>query len=202
MGRCDRLRGGHLHPLQAFESTLKSWEDKQKGESYRAAARPRLSSQQSMEYLTEEESNLLQQVSRVAETLITRSGCGMGDAAGTGKGGALLWPPRATGVSSSHTACRAWGSPSSSSPSCLQDPRGSQGSQSHGAGAGTRCQHQLPGTGRSSLQQSCWQLGGELGLGAQGNLHLAALGPCCSRGHPPCPIPPSFSAGMQLWRWC
>lgn len=59
---------------QAFESTLKSWEDKQKGESYRAAARPRLSSQQSMEYLTEEESSLLQQVSRVAETLIARSG--------------------------------------------------------------------------------------------------------------------------------
>ncbi|KFQ85620.1 Diacylglycerol kinase delta, partial [Phoenicopterus ruber ruber] len=53
---------------RAFESTLKSWEDKQKGESYRAAARPRLSSQQSMEYLTEEESSLLQQVSRVAET--------------------------------------------------------------------------------------------------------------------------------------
>ncbi|NXU07856.1 DGKH kinase, partial [Buphagus erythrorhynchus] len=59
-------------PLQAFESTLKSWEDKQKGESYRAATRPRLSSQQSMEYLTEEESSLLQQVSRVAETLIAR----------------------------------------------------------------------------------------------------------------------------------
>ncbi|NXL26880.1 DGKD kinase, partial [Glaucidium brasilianum] len=57
---------------RAFESTLKSWEDKQKGESYRAAARPRLSSQQSMEYLTEEESSLLQQASRVAETLITR----------------------------------------------------------------------------------------------------------------------------------
>ncbi|NXY51954.1 DGKH kinase, partial [Ceuthmochares aereus] len=62
----------HLHPPQAFESTLKSWEDKQKGESYRAAARPRLSSQQSMEYLTEEESSILQQVSRVAETLIAR----------------------------------------------------------------------------------------------------------------------------------
>ncbi|KFZ59620.1 Diacylglycerol kinase delta, partial [Podiceps cristatus] len=57
---------------RAFESTLKSWEDKQKGESYRAAARPRLSSQQSMEYLTEEESSLLQQISRVAETLIVR----------------------------------------------------------------------------------------------------------------------------------
>ncbi|KAM4886324.1 diacylglycerol kinase kappa isoform 8-T8 [Sylvia borin] len=57
---------------RAFESTLKSWEDKQKGESYRAATRPRLSSQQSMEYLTEEENSLLQQVSRVAETLIAR----------------------------------------------------------------------------------------------------------------------------------
>ncbi|NXS74531.1 DGKD kinase, partial [Pandion haliaetus] len=57
---------------RAFESTLKSWEDKQKGESYRATTRPRLSSQQSMEYLTEEESGLLQQVSRVAETLIAR----------------------------------------------------------------------------------------------------------------------------------
>ncbi|NWU00560.1 DGKD kinase, partial [Urocynchramus pylzowi] len=57
---------------RAFESTLKSWEDKQKGESYRAATRPRLSSQQSMEYLTEEESSLVQQVSRVAETLIAR----------------------------------------------------------------------------------------------------------------------------------
>ncbi|NXE28492.1 DGKH kinase, partial [Ardeotis kori] len=57
---------------RAFESTLKSWEDKQKGESYRTAVRPRLSSQQSMEYLTEEESSLLQQVSRIAETLIAR----------------------------------------------------------------------------------------------------------------------------------
>uniref|UniRef100_A0A8U8CL70 Diacylglycerol kinase n=1 Tax=Geospiza parvula TaxID=87175 RepID=A0A8U8CL70_GEOPR len=70
---------------RAFESTLKSWEDKQKGESYRAATRPRLSSQQSMEYLTEEESSLLQQVSRVAETLIARSDCGKGNIVGTGK---------------------------------------------------------------------------------------------------------------------
>ncbi|KAM8800183.1 diacylglycerol kinase kappa [Eudromia elegans] len=57
---------------RAFESTLKSWEDKQKGESYRAGARPRLSSQQSMEYLTDEESGLLLQLSQVAETLIAR----------------------------------------------------------------------------------------------------------------------------------
>uniref|UniRef100_A0A669DMX7 Diacylglycerol kinase n=2 Tax=Oreochromis niloticus TaxID=8128 RepID=A0A669DMX7_ORENI len=39
---------------RAFESTLKSWEDKRKIDSYRAS-RPRLNSQQSMEYLTEEE---------------------------------------------------------------------------------------------------------------------------------------------------
>lgn len=57
-----------------------------------------------MEYLTEEESSLLQQVSRVAETLIARSGCRMGDVVGTrgwGEGGALLWPPRARGGSPS-----------------------------------------------------------------------------------------------------
>lgn len=77
-------QGGTSVPPQAFESTLKSWEDKQKGESYRTAARPRLSSQQSMEYLTEEESSLLQQLSRVAETLIARSGWGRGTAGGTG----------------------------------------------------------------------------------------------------------------------
>ncbi|NWX88960.1 DGKD kinase, partial [Nothoprocta pentlandii] len=57
---------------RAFESTLKSWEDKQKGESYRAGARPRLSSQQSMEYLTDEEMGLVLQLSQVAETLIAR----------------------------------------------------------------------------------------------------------------------------------
>ncbi|XP_027693437.1 diacylglycerol kinase delta-like [Vombatus ursinus] len=56
---------------RAFESTLKSWEDKQKGESYRST-RPRLSSQQSMEYLTEEEYRLLQRFARSADILITR----------------------------------------------------------------------------------------------------------------------------------
>ncbi|XP_068918570.1 diacylglycerol kinase kappa [Petaurus breviceps papuanus] len=58
---------------RAFESTLKSWEDKQKGESYRSA-RPRLNSQQSMEYLTEEEYRLLQRFARSADILITRIG--------------------------------------------------------------------------------------------------------------------------------
>lgn len=58
--------------LQAFESTLKSWEDKQKGEVYRAPSRPRLSSQQSMEYLMEEEAAQMQQLVRATETLISR----------------------------------------------------------------------------------------------------------------------------------
>ncbi|KAG8144734.1 hypothetical protein E2320_013182 [Naja naja] len=57
---------------RAFESTLKSWEDKQKGEAYRAPSRPRLSSQQSMEYLMEEEAAQMQQLVRATETLISR----------------------------------------------------------------------------------------------------------------------------------
>ncbi|XP_048370301.1 diacylglycerol kinase delta-like isoform X2 [Sphaerodactylus townsendi] len=57
---------------RAFESTLKSWEDKQKGEGYRSASRPRLSSQQSMENLTEEEHCQMQQLAQVTETLISR----------------------------------------------------------------------------------------------------------------------------------
>lgn len=58
--------------MQAFESTLKSWEDKRKIESYRAS-RPRLNSQQSMEYLTEEECAQVQQLGIVADTLINKS---------------------------------------------------------------------------------------------------------------------------------
>uniref|UniRef100_A0A670YNT8 Diacylglycerol kinase n=1 Tax=Pseudonaja textilis TaxID=8673 RepID=A0A670YNT8_PSETE len=57
---------------RAFESTLKSWEDKQKGEAYRAPSRPRLSSQQSMEYLMEEEAAQMQQLVQATETLISR----------------------------------------------------------------------------------------------------------------------------------
>lgn len=56
---------------RAFESTLKSWEDKRKIDSYRAA-RPRLNSQQSMEYLTEEECAQVQQLGIVADTLINK----------------------------------------------------------------------------------------------------------------------------------
>lgn len=63
---------GQLVSPQAFESTLKSWEDKQKGEAYRAPSRLRLSSQQSMEYLTEEEAAQMQQLVRATETLISR----------------------------------------------------------------------------------------------------------------------------------
>ncbi|XP_053330194.1 diacylglycerol kinase eta-like isoform X2 [Spea bombifrons] len=57
---------------RAFESTLKSWEDKRKGDNYRAMPRPRLHSQQSMEYLTEEEYAQLQQLANSAENLINR----------------------------------------------------------------------------------------------------------------------------------
>ncbi|XP_063169562.1 diacylglycerol kinase kappa [Candoia aspera] len=57
---------------RAFENTLKSWEDKQKGEGYRAPSRPRLSSQQSMEYLTEEEGAQMQQLVQATETLTSR----------------------------------------------------------------------------------------------------------------------------------
>ncbi|XP_076018561.1 diacylglycerol kinase eta isoform X1 [Genypterus blacodes] len=56
---------------RAFESTLKSWEDKRKIDSYRTA-RPRLNSQQSMEYLTEEECAQVQQLGIVADALITK----------------------------------------------------------------------------------------------------------------------------------
>uniref|UniRef100_A0A672RYW7 Diacylglycerol kinase n=1 Tax=Sinocyclocheilus grahami TaxID=75366 RepID=A0A672RYW7_SINGR len=55
---------------RAFESTLKSWEDKRKGDS--RPARPRLNSQQSMEYLSEEECAQVQQLGLVADTLIIR----------------------------------------------------------------------------------------------------------------------------------
>jgi len=64
----------HISPplcTQAFESTLKSWEDKRKIDSYRSA-RPRLNSQQSMEYLTEEECAQVQQLGIVADTLINK----------------------------------------------------------------------------------------------------------------------------------
>ncbi|KAI1898206.1 hypothetical protein AGOR_G00069960 [Albula goreensis] len=56
---------------RAFESTLKSWEDKRKCDGYRSA-RPRLNSQQSMEYLTEEECAQVQQLGLVADMLITK----------------------------------------------------------------------------------------------------------------------------------
>uniref|UniRef100_A0A8C6TTB1 Diacylglycerol kinase n=1 Tax=Neogobius melanostomus TaxID=47308 RepID=A0A8C6TTB1_9GOBI len=56
---------------RAFESTLKSWEDKMKVDAYQAP-RPRLDSQQSMEYLTEEECAQVQQLGLVADTLINK----------------------------------------------------------------------------------------------------------------------------------
>uniref|UniRef100_F6X7U1 Diacylglycerol kinase n=1 Tax=Xenopus tropicalis TaxID=8364 RepID=F6X7U1_XENTR len=62
----------HHRIAQAFENTLKSWEDKRKGDSYRVMARPRLHSQQSMEYLTEEEFAHLQHLANTSENLISR----------------------------------------------------------------------------------------------------------------------------------
>ncbi|XP_054656610.1 diacylglycerol kinase delta isoform X1 [Dunckerocampus dactyliophorus] len=56
---------------RAFESTLKSWEDKMKVDIDRNP-RPRLDSQQSMEYLTEEECAQVQQLGIVADTLINK----------------------------------------------------------------------------------------------------------------------------------
>uniref|UniRef100_A0A8C7KMC5 Diacylglycerol kinase n=1 Tax=Oncorhynchus kisutch TaxID=8019 RepID=A0A8C7KMC5_ONCKI len=56
-----------------FERTLTSWEDKRKIDTYRSS-RPRLNSQQSMEYLTEEECAQVQQLGMVADTLITSVG--------------------------------------------------------------------------------------------------------------------------------
>ncbi|MGH0166288.1 UNVERIFIED_CONTAM: hypothetical protein FKN15_050649 [Acipenser sinensis] len=56
---------------RAFESTLKSWEDKRKCDNYQGS-RPRLNSQQSMEYLTEEEYSQLQQFGQAGDTLINK----------------------------------------------------------------------------------------------------------------------------------
>lgn len=70
VNKVQRPGSTSLH-IQAFESTLKSWEDKRKFENYRAS-RPRLNSQQSMEYLTEEECAQVQQLGIVADTLINR----------------------------------------------------------------------------------------------------------------------------------
>ncbi|CAK6976399.1 LOW QUALITY PROTEIN: diacylglycerol kinase eta [Scomber scombrus] len=62
---------------RAFESTLKSWEDKRKIDSYYRDSRPRLNSQQSMEYLTEEECAQVQQLGIVADTLINKTTGGL-----------------------------------------------------------------------------------------------------------------------------
>lgn len=56
--------------LQAFESTLKSWEDKLKYD--KPPLRPHLYPQQSVDLATEEEAALLQACARAAEELITR----------------------------------------------------------------------------------------------------------------------------------
>lgn len=55
---------------QAFESTLKSWEDKLKYD--KPPLRPHLYPQQSVDLATEEEAGLVQMCARAAEELITR----------------------------------------------------------------------------------------------------------------------------------
>ena len=56
--------------VQAFENTLKSWEDKLKYD--KLPLRPHLYSQQSVDLATEEEVALVQLVARAADELITR----------------------------------------------------------------------------------------------------------------------------------
>lgn len=65
-------RGGfHLVSVfQAFESTLKSWEDKQKCEFPRAPPQPPLSSQP--EIVSEEEATLISEFGQAAGVLIHR----------------------------------------------------------------------------------------------------------------------------------
>ncbi|XP_062831675.1 diacylglycerol kinase eta isoform X3 [Anolis carolinensis] len=57
---------------RAFESTLKSWEDKQKCDSCKPVVRSPLYPQQAVELATEEETLQIQLCSQVAEELITR----------------------------------------------------------------------------------------------------------------------------------
>lgn len=56
--------------LQAFENTLKSWEDKLKYD--KPPLRPHLYPQHSVDLATEEEASLVQMCARAAEELITR----------------------------------------------------------------------------------------------------------------------------------
>lgn len=57
---------------QAFENTLKSWEDKQKYDSCKSVIRSPLYPQQAVELATEEEVTQVQLCSQAAEELITR----------------------------------------------------------------------------------------------------------------------------------
>lgn len=57
---------------QAFESTLKSWEDKQKCDSCKPILRSPVYPQQAVELATEEEASQIQLCSQAAKELITR----------------------------------------------------------------------------------------------------------------------------------
>lgn len=70
---CIRATAFIIHLLpQAFENTLKSWEDKLRYDSCRPALRPHLYPQQSVDLATEEEVTQLQLCAQAAEELITR----------------------------------------------------------------------------------------------------------------------------------
>ncbi|MEE6471086.1 hypothetical protein FKM82_009178 [Ascaphus truei] len=58
--------------VQAFENTLKSWEDKQKYDSCKLVLRPHLYPQQAVDLASEEEVTLIHLCSQGAEELITR----------------------------------------------------------------------------------------------------------------------------------
>lgn len=142
-----------------------------------------------MEYLTEEENSLLQQVSRVAETLIARSDCGKGNMVGAGKGelccghakvpaqprGALAAPAPIT--HRIHEAAKAH--------------KAVEQELAHAVNASSLAlsealSHKAAGTSevskecKAAFSQALW------GLAAQGVI----------------PLCPSFSAGIWLWRWC
>lgn len=144
-----------------------------------------------MEYLTEEESSLLQQVSRVAETLIARSDCGKGNMVGTGKGelccghadvpaqprGALAAPAPVT--RRIHEAAKAH--------------KAMEQELAHAVNASSLAlsealSHKAAGTSEVSGDRVC-----------KAAFTQAPRGPAAQGAAPLCP---SFSAGIWLWRWC
>lgn len=143
-----------------------------------------------MEYLTEEENSLLQQVSRVAETLIARSDCGKGNRVGTGKGelccghakvpaqprGALAAPAPVT--HRIHEAAKAHKAVEQELAHAVNaSSLALSEALSHKAGTS---EVSKDWESKAAFTQDLW------GPAAQGVI----------------PLCPSFSAGIWLWRWC